>query len=85
MSSMFCMAKDGTSSFRGKKLVSGEMVLPDGYVGVIMKKTEVTTDSEEQQISARSTFDKIKTWGWDGKVGGGSLDKVVAIQDALHS
>ena len=86
VSSMFCVARDGTASFRGRKLVSGEMYLPEGYVGVVMKKSEVTTDSEEQTVTVSSTFDKVTSWGWDAKAGSGSsLSKLVSIQDALHS
>ena len=81
---LFCVANDGTSSFRGHKLVSVNNTVPDAYTGVVLDIPERTTDTEEQLINVTHTFSEYKSWGWDIKPQGANEEKLIAIQKALH-
>ena len=56
-----------------------------GYNGIVLKKATTTTDTEEQTFNVTETFDSMTVWGWDASVQPIKLDKLIGIQNALHS
>ena len=84
ISDLFAVAADGTSSFRGKKLESVTSSLPEGYTGVVLRKSKTTTDAEEDEFHLTHSFKEVTSWGWDSKPSSMNFEKLISIQSALH-
>ena len=51
---------------------------------MLLKKSETTTDTENQELTATHLFDELTVWGWDARPPPMNFDKLIAIQSALQ-
>ncbi|KXS93811.1 hypothetical protein AC578_5120 [Pseudocercospora eumusae] len=60
-------SSSSTSSFRGRKLLAQTLVLPEKYTGLILQKTDATSQQDEEEdvkeVKTIGSFSDVVIWG----------------------
>ncbi|KAL8184147.1 UNVERIFIED_CONTAM: hypothetical protein K2H54_007703 [Gekko kuhli] len=60
---VWCLSPaESTVSFRGRMLKGKQVLVPEGYMGLVLEEVAPYLSSEERNVQVKSTFESMSVW-----------------------